>query len=244
MSEADWEVYSLRATLFYPDGFDRVVRESWRTVAGEEPEEESSQPRAGTAVAAGTVDGGWLQIRTELSPREDLLWFSERPHSVTAKTLTFGRLDEILPRFRVLFGRWLETNESPVSRLAFGAVLLQTVDTDKEGYARLQDYLPDVRIDPDGSKGLLYQINRPRESAVLAGTELNRLSKWSVSLFQLMKLEGEALVPATRERFCRVELDLSTPPEREEPLETGLLMDLIDELMDLAREVSIEGDLP
>src|SRR5208282_50763 len=104
----------------------------------------------------------------------------------------------------------------PAIRLAYGAILLQPVDNRETGYLRLGELASAVKIDPK-SEDFFYQINRPRESTTLKNMRLNRLSKWSVALFQPMRFafgfpQNQPAQPmvyshgGTPAMACRVEL--------------------------------------
>ena len=147
--------------------------------------------------------------------------------------------------------RWLTLDSCPeIQRVAFGAVLLSPVDSKVSGYRQLAAYLPSVTIDPEHSTDLLYQINRPRESATgIPDLKINRLSKWSVAQ---ISTAGLVLEP-TRILYhdvpqaylaCRLELDINTAAERREPLPRETVSNVWQELLNLGMEIVIDGDQP
>ena len=134
--------------------------------------------------------------------------------------------------------------------MAFGVVLLSPMDSRVLGYRQLAAYLPAVNIDPDHSTDFFYQINRARDSATgITNLRINRLSKWSVAQ---ISTAGLVLEP-TRILYhdvpqgylaCRLELDINTAAERREPLPRETVSNVWQELLNLGREIVIDGDQP
>jgi hypothetical protein len=143
--------------------------------------------------------------------------------------------------------KWIQT--LPMIRLAFGAVLLQPVDGLAEGYRLLSSYVQ-LQIDPENTSDLLYQINRRRvSSSGITGLTINRLAKWSVLRLQrnlFMLSPGSPVQSHTQsEAFaCRLELDINTAPEFEGELPQAELPSLIQELVEMGREIAEQGDIP
>jgi hypothetical protein len=146
--------------------------------------------------------------------------------------------------------RWL-ADPPPITRLAFGAALLDPVEDKLTGYRRLSEFLPAVQIDAEGSEDFFYQINRPRKSNLpIKGLRINRLSKWSVALIQSFRLTmiptspvGVQNFPGDKCHVCRVELDISTPADFQDELPREKLADIFRELAELGSEISLRGDI-
>ncbi len=154
------------------------------------------------------------------------------------------RFPEALTSFREIVDRWLEICPS-LERVAFGAVLQLPVTDREAGYRKLSDYLV-FDLDKD-SHDFSYQINRPRHSAVLADPSwpfcVNRLSRWSVAAVATVSLTSVRAVPRRLWSYCRVELDINTPPEFPGGLPRGSLRPILDELVQLGTELVAEGDI-
>jgi hypothetical protein len=149
----------------------------------------------------------------------------------------FGALDGVV-------NNWLGS-APPLSRLALGAVLHHPAENSAAAHRALNELLSGVSIPEEGVSDFLYQINRPRQSTVEHGLVLNRLSKWSVA-GMLLKLQtegqGKTIVLKTQLVACRLELEVSTDAERDEPL-TDILA-LWRELSGLALEIAQKGNVP
>jgi hypothetical protein len=154
-----------------------------------------------------------------------------------------------LPFFVDLMTRWIE-NGPEFTRIALGVVVHEPVPSREEGYRRLARYLPAVKIDPEGSSELFYQVNRPRKSQVIEGLKVNRLSKWSVALsvpfsFSLL---GPAQSQFGRvnegETTCRIELDINTDPAFSGSPRDLSSPSLLGEFVELAGEIVSVGEIP
>ena len=134
-------------------------------------------------------------------------------------------------------------------------MLLEPVENREKGYLRITDYVPSVKIDPQRSEDFLYQINRPRESTVIKGMRLNRLSKWSVASFLPVRFSigmpqsqpGQPLFYShggTPAMACRAEFDLSTATGIQHELPHDMLQSIFNELVALGSEMAQYGDVP
>jgi hypothetical protein len=156
----------------------------------------------------------------------------------------------VLQTFQELIGRWLALETSPaMTRLAFGAVLLQPVASVQDAYQRLGHYLPAVTLDPVGSSDFFYQINRRRDSTTgITGLKINRLSKWSAASLMAMMFTGspERMLyhPDMSMFFAQLELDINTTPDFQGELEKGQLQSVFSELVQLGCEIAEQGDIP
>jgi hypothetical protein len=107
-------------------------------------------------------------------------------------------------------------------------------------YRFLEELVPSVKIEPEDTSDLLYQINRPRLSRVL-NVRLNRLMKWSAMFFgrtQLLQVTPEIVQPGPvfGRQYASLDNDVNTPAEHLEPLARGQLGAIYDELAELAWE--------
>jgi len=132
-------------------------------------------------------------------------------------------------------------------------VLLHEVSTRADGYNLIGKYLHQVKIDAEGSSDFLYMINRPRPSRVLPESKINRLSKWSVANLQSINMQFQlatdtpvsihASPPLEQYDACRLELDISTPGERGDPIPSNMLEKVLGELIELSLEIASDGDI-
>jgi len=245
---AAWEAESLRLTAFPIPAAPVEDVGWWESLMGEPPEVEVVRRREGGKRMEGAFEHGRLVIQTSPS-RIDLLTILSPEQEATSGFLKIGKFEQILGRFDEVMNRWLTLDSCPdIQRIAFGAVLLSPVDSKVSGYRQLAAYLPSVTIDPEHSTDLFYQINHPRESATgIPDLKINRLSKWSVAQLSTVGL----VVEPTRISYhdvpqsylaCRLELDINTAAERREPLPRETVSNVWQELLNLGREIVIDGE--
>lgn len=246
-----WETESLRLTAFPIPASPLEDTGWWQSLIGQPPEVEVTRPREGGRRAEGAFATGRLILET--SPiRIDLsLMPSPTQEATTVGFLTIGKFSEILTSFTEVTNRWLNLDSCPeIRRMAFGAVLLASVDSRASGYSQLAIYLPSVDIDAEHSSDFFYQINRPRKSATgIINLTINRLSKWSVAVisgggFVLEPTQISVHEMPQKYFACRLELDINTTTEQQEPLPRETVPSIFAELVDLAKEIVMEGDIP
>ena len=251
LSVEAWETESLRFTAF-PIPVSPIEDVGWwRSIVGQPPEVEVKRVREGGIRAEGSFNAGRLILET-LPFRIDLrLISSPEISSTTSGFATIGKFTEIIEPFADVMNRWLSLDSCPeIQRIAFGAVLLASVDSRESGYRQLAGYLPSVDIDPENSTDLSYQINRPRKSKTkIADLTINRLTKWSVAVVVGGDFFVESEEIAYRKRLqkyvaCRLELDINTNVGKQEPLPRDKIPAILSEFMSVAEEIVIEGDIP
>jgi len=246
-----WETESLRLTAFPVPASPLEDAGWWQSLVGQPPEVEILHPREGGRRAEGAFATGRLILET--SPvRIDLhLMSSPEQITTTAGFLTIGKFTEKLEPFVQVVNRWLKLDSCPeIKRIAFGAVLLASMDSKASGYRQLAVYLPSVKIDPGHSSDFFYQINRPRDSITgVANLTVNRLTKWSVATISgggfVLEPTRISIHEMSQKYFaCRLELDINTATERQEPLPRETVPSIFAELVDLAKGIVMEGDTP
>ena len=204
----------LRVTLFTVEPQDEKALGSWREVTGEEPAATSSQPRKGEHKASGPFARASLSLSIALGRIDWILAPDPERAGEELGMASVGPFSDAIKVFPASVTRWLA--RCPViSRLALGGAVLLPVASRVEGYEKVQSKLKDVKLDPKGSRDFLYQINRPRTSQSYEGLQLNRLTKWSVAVFVLLRMTEVSLESGTARAAnpsyaCRTELDLST----------------------------------
>jgi hypothetical protein len=241
---------SLRLTAFLAPNAPLGEPTWWSDLTGNQPETKTSKPALNELQAVGTFQDQTLLLSVQLGRVDWLLTPKasqafEDPHQI----LSIGQFPGALDLFEPLMLRWLAM-PVPTIRLAFGAILLEPVETAVAGYRRLAELLPSVRIDPEGSQDFFYQINRPRLSSVVKGLRLNRLSKWNVVSFQRFQLgvslPAPQLIQSTsggKLTACRIEVDVSTPGESADELAQKNRGEVFRELVKVGSEIAIRGDI-
>ncbi len=238
----------MRVTAFPSPSAGLENGEWWQATTGAQQEGRVSRPRVAGFEERGPFETGALL----LSVQPARIDWNFRPAGPSPeddpRPPTLGSLAAALPPFAHVMSRWLALAPA-VQRLAFGCVVRLPATTPGEAYRRLIEFLPSVRIDPDTSSDLFYQINRPRSSrSGIPGLQINRLSKWSVALFQIVRVNvtpaGVQQVmeehPATA---CHLELDINTAPSFSGDLPRERLAEIFDELAALGVEIALRGDI-
>jgi len=223
----------------------------WQDVVDSEPETQLIQAKRGEKRFQGAFEGGQLTLQVRPGRIDWLLGPAvsndEQPTGEFIPSV--GRFDAMCHRFKELVDRWLPSSPS-LNRIAFGGVILLPVPDRATGYKRLVPYLPSVKIDPIGTRDLLYRINRPRISRTgIKDLRVNRLATWSVGTvaFESFTVTGGQLPIVTRgkEAFvCRVELDINTAAEFSGQFVPHQSKGTLVELVELGVEIIEKGDVP
>lgn len=249
---APWELQSVQLNLF-PVDFAKALsaEQNWvEAITGESPESnrkklervdkvEVKGPAGTERVIQLTIGAGkinWLEIAPPvLNPEEPI-----------DRVPTLGAYAAVRDRFMSMMTGWLPSCPL-VWRVGFGAFLARPATSHAHAYQQLQDYLPFLQLDPEGSSDLIYRINRRRDSKIVPGLPLNRLVKWAA-----LKIEfgasvevpgapptqfGESIVWAST-----AELDINSSPAHSGPLDATILPALIGELVSLGTEIACRGD--
>lgn len=244
-----WNADNVRLTLFpvvQLQGLDVVTRVFRIVTGGSEPDETTSKASAATHIVHGTLAGGRLIVaaqpgRIDVQLALDALGGPTLPLSLGPSETVLG---DFLRRVRPIFD-----DCPPVHRLAFGALLLQKADSIAGALKTLEPFLPSLRLDAETSTDLLYQINRPRPTRTdVAGLRINRLAKWSAQSISTVQF-GAAIPsisgvssPMVTYSAC-LEADISTVADQRE-LPAASLAALVEEQVDITREIATTGDIP
>lgn len=244
---AKWEVESLRFTGFPIPSYDFVNNQWWNDVLDQPPDTVITQPKT-MAKHIEWIFGVKKLVLEVTQQRIDWLIMGDNQNSPIAFMNTIGEFKDIRIELFDHIHRWLDSVSVPdFQRIAFGAVLLETVENKIAGYERIQSFLPDVRLDPEGSTDFLYQINRPRPSKTgIPELKINRLSKWSVAKSFLFSFSPDSvrLDQGLQKFACRLELDINTAADFNGVISREKLDSLIEELTQLGEEISYAGDIP
>lgn len=232
-------------TAFPAEGFRPVESPWWAELIGAEPESRASRPRVGEFVDEGTYEGRKLVLQIQPERIDWHLVPVEEPTEAVLELPSLGTYPEALSILQSVVDRWLDL-APPLTRLAYGAVLLQAAPDRRASYLQVTNYLPSVKLDPDRSSDLLFQINHPRPSQVI-DAEINRLMKWSAVRFGRLnfRVSGRASeITQVAERYaCRLELDINTSPQHRGELPRDRLQGLLSELVEFGSEIAAKGEI-
>lgn len=248
-----WQAENVRITVFPEPSPNFHTDGWWESVLGTTPETRSSQPKQGVVQETGPFLDGVMTLN--VTPlRIDWLLSANFAKLVPGEGLpTIGAFPSVVEAFCAKVNSWF--SQAPaIKRLAFGSVALQEVQSHEEAYQMLGRYLPAVTMDPQGSSEFIYRINRPRLSAVMPEMRVNRIMNWSAAKIQGVNMQWNVAsgsrgnivsgVPMREYFACRLELDISTPPDRTEPFAVDALPAVLGELVGLGLEIAAKGDTP
>lgn len=250
-----WQAETVRMTAFLAPSAQVKADGWWMATVGSEPDTRTSKPSRGELVETGNYLDNSLTLSVQpgridwiLAPSQAQIENSE----IEIKTV--GRFPEVADSFGHAMSAWLKICP-PVVRLAYGSVLLERVESKEAGYRQLSKYLPSIKVDAD-SQDFFYQVNRPKLlSAGKENLKFNRLSKWSVMSFQPVRLAfsigspptvGPATIfapPGSTVYAGRLELDLSTPGDRQNELAHDELTAIFAQLVAFGSEIANRGDV-
>ena len=249
-----WEVSLARFTGFV-NPIDQMVDGEfwWEECIKTTPEKINVQPQKEEKQIEGQYGEGWLILKQHAT-RLDWLYVINSDAQFDSKTLlTLGKFDPITKEFFQLVSNWTDIDNFPIlERIALGLILVEPVENGMEGFSKLEKFLHSVDIDPENSRDFLYQINRRRLSNVYEGMEINRLSKWSVGSFKSSHLQvklGEkrdqahVMSHGEWETFTRLELDINTDQNNKGEFDGEISVKLFQEILELAKEISVKGDV-
>jgi hypothetical protein len=244
-SEQGWLADSIRVTAFCDDPPTDAASVWWAQFVGRPPEREEIKPLEGLKRIEGPLPGldpklGRLNLLTQVG-RVD--WVVGSVGSMPGAMPMLGSYNDIAQELINLLGAWLRSSPAPIRRLAWGATLNKPATTREEGYGLMAKMLPfDL---PADSSDLVFRINRPIASSVDHDLTLNRLMTWAVLQVDTVALGLDntvgRIVPGSSVFICRLELDISTPPGRNEPLPKDEVEKLLTEMFDTSMSIAESG---
>ena len=247
-SDSQWKVESLRCTAFPVQDASFDPSNWWTDIIGEQPEQVTTKSIEGTYNAQGSRLGGILQLSVQ--PIRIQWTLGPNPPDDQGESWQIPNVggNNQIPKFLEVVKSWLEVAPN-LSRLAFGAVLLDIVDDTQTGYDQLDNLLPNVDVDSSEMTDFLYQVNRCRSSGAVEGVRINRLSKWSVAAVSPMtiKIQGDQQIV---QKFVgepisavRLEVDINNVPNPEYHFDNESAIKIFDELASMGLEISTSGDV-
>ncbi|MBI3909962.1 MAG: hypothetical protein HY320_03400 [Armatimonadetes bacterium] len=245
-----WQAHTLRMTAFPATPVPVGEHTWWTDTVGGDPDTRVVRRKSGEQTEEGPLGPGKMALRLTPGRVDWLLTPQDSTEESPVGFPVLGAYRDAADLFTPVVRRWLGLANTPdLQRIAFGTVLLRPVGTIEEGYGLLSSYLPSVQIDPERSRDLLYQINRPRPSTCgPTDLQINRLSKWSVAAVQMMRIPIAPLALPVQQGLaqlaCRLELDVNTAADYRGPLDRQQMVPLFEEIVRLAEEIACCGDRP
>jgi len=245
----NWRSESLRVTLFTQGGVELPASDWWLAVVGEPPESKTERLRESIQTMEGHLGKAKLILNVIANRVDWILGSDPNLDQELTESPNVGPYPDALDSFGDKIFPWVKTGPA-LTRFAWGMTLSQPVPDRVAGYRKLQEFLPSLKLDPENSSDLLYQINRPRKSKIVEGLAVNRLQKWSVIALHTLRFQVGATQAQVQQRLdevvhgCRVELDINTSENRTEVLPKERVGDLLQELVRLGDEILTKGDIP
>lgn len=182
----DWDTEHLRLTFFLRAPIDRAAVDIyWNAFAGG-PVQTTVESRVGLYPTLELIrpleqEQGLFVLRAE-GLRFDLIVQGEANNPFSPPSLgEYSKSRDILQEW---IARIPEVFPHPheVWRMAVGGAFLQKVSNQASGYQKVQEFVPDLKFDPEKASDLFYRINYPvtmNEGAL----RVNVLTEWTVAAF-------------------------------------------------------------
>jgi len=234
---SDWQLEFARL-LAYPVESPLFVQQKWwQDLAGQPDDFELHETRHSRKVS-GTFNGALLSLAIE---HNRIVW-EVQPAPKVGDLPTLGPFRDKLYRVVDLLTPWLENSCPPIRRLAFGGKLLQAAATAQQAFRVLAAHLPWMKLESIPNDFIL-QVNRRRDSSVVKGLGLNRVSTWS-KMNVVFSAEPAKPFKWPENCYSALEFDINTAPEKIDILPKQSLTRLFRELADLGVEIAERGDIP
>ena len=240
---SDWQVESLRITVFPEDNSQVSPSKLWDQHIGVEPEEVQIQRDRMDARHVEYANGVIFLVKQR--DRIEWRYVAMQDEVQLPRIQTIGSLDSELDVIVELSNSWINSMHFvPIVRMAFGAVLLRPAENLEDSFGSLDRYLPFLNI--ENLTEFSYRVNRRRLSKVMPQIPINRIAQWSLARFRSLDIALDRaevhMATAGESLASRLELDMNTLHGRTTPLPSKDLSLLFQELVGLALEISAEGD--
>ena len=242
-TEIDWQIESMRATVFTSDPLDSLTIQSWFTnISAGSSSRMNISPNSfqGAAnFAAGLLRVNSVSNRLDVILSPDL---SQNVQSIGSLSTARDLLTKFMLPLKDLGG------SQQVDRVAYAIILNFQVQNEEEGLALLAKLLTRVELSP-ASRDLLYRVNIPVPSKSLPGISLNRLATWCVAQVQILQVKPNSDAPGIllnlnpdKPFSIRLEMDLSTDSQKQLSSSSVVIEKLLHELSDIAAQIALHGE--
>lgn len=233
----NWETESLRASVF--GDVPNMSLPDFKALTGNLPSQVVNAPATGLTQETGLYKG-FTVVAVRAQDRADLFLL---PQDVAATTPpTIGALPAVLDELEKLATLWLKDNTRDATRLALGVSLAINAPTLPDAQKLLLAQLPNYANDQNSIQDFSLQINRPRTLTSIAGLRVNRLTRWTVAINMVIPVGVQIMGQPPQVPRAQLEMDLNTPPGSVIP--RAQIVPVFGELMKLADEIAVKGDIP
>jgi hypothetical protein len=240
-----WQLEFARLIAFPADSPFFVDQNWWNELGWGQPEDFAAIRKKHFREDKGSFRGVTITLTVDLGR---VVWVVQPSGDVdeAGSVPTLGPFLEKMNWCVELLRPWLAGQCPPLLRLALTGKMIQPAATRQDVYRTLRSYLhlPTELFEPNPPNDFSMQINRRRNSTVVPGLEINRVSTWSKQNVDV-PLGPRAGTPFQWPDVCHsaVELDMNTAPERSELLPHDALPRLLEELKALGVEIAECGDI-
>ncbi len=243
---ANWGSETIRFTLFHAN--DRVLDEDglWKNLVGEESESINKKPKTKERMETGKYEDCQL-IFLSNGQNGRIDWVLQTPPDKEKELPKYTDRSVLL---HGLMKKWISKEKlSRPLRIAYGIEVVLKMTDMKTALAMLSNYMS-FDLDKSITGDFVYQCNRRRKSNSITGLEINRLCKWCISETTFVSLqvtpEGmkQTAKPESLGLSYRIEMDINTVVDENVPLKQEYLLQLLDDLVGMASEIIVEGDIP
>lgn len=229
-----WKLRHARVTVFWESPTSRA---NWADFNVGGPVHRQESLETATSELRGPL-GPAVLVLSNSPGRSDWILASPSPGPSNEP---IGDYPSCIEEFIAKATAWLSNQSDAVIRLAHGVVLDFPVEDREAGYLMLNRLLS-MEVDPHKMSDLFYQVNRPCNSKVVEGLRVNRVMKWVVQANMRMSFVGPKVHRQSQSFAVSVELDLSTPADREDPI-SELSAQLVEELVNHGKLIAKKGEL-
>ena len=236
-----WQVEFARLIAFPAEPALGLKQNWWQELVGAQPEDYTLTGKKDRQLEQGTVRDVNLALAIDQHRIEWLVEPPMTPVESDGSLPTIGPFRDTIPWFAQLVTSWLGKAAPAVLRLAFVCKLLQAADRQEDVYRALERLLPHVELTPRPND-FLYHVNRRRNSQVVDGLQINRMSTWS-KLNVIFSVEPGRPFTWPEKGYSAVQLDINTAPEKGGILPADLVPPLFEELVRFGLEIAERGDV-
>ena len=248
---AGWSVENIRLSFFPPPNpTDRLdlwrererFDDLWLSALGSSPSSVESRPKARILRIAGEYGGEAIFLSVQ-PDRFDWMIVPQPPGPDIIVPLLndVGRSREQLTDLRDASVK----SFSQMHRLAVGVRLVRFADAIDDAYGDLAKFLPALDLGSLSTPDFMYRVNRRRyiEAVRLL---VNRLATWSIQHVETLNVMVDSGGPKISDPEGRVvaklDLDLSNDPSGG-VMGKNRIQDLYSEIMSMAEELALRGDV-
>ncbi|MCI0417921.1 MAG: hypothetical protein L0312_01665 [Acidobacteria bacterium] len=233
---SDWQLEFARLFAYPVESPLSMQQQWWQDLAGQPDDFELHETKQ-----SRKVSGSFQGARLSLTIDPNRIMWEVQPAPKSDDLPTLGPFREKLDWVVELLTPWLANSCPPSRRLAFGGKFLQAAATQEQAFRVLAAHLPGVKLEPNPNNFVL-QINRRKDSNVVKGLGLNRVSTWA-KMDVVYSVEPGKPFQWPEKCYSALDLDINTAPEQTDILPRECLRELLRELRDHAVAIAEHGDI-